>query len=479
MNNKLAQYSVFLFSTVLLVMVTACGEDKMKVSRASDYPILQISNFDADGGQWPMILLGSPTEISVSPPDATDSPSYLTEIELSKEVVGKRDYAQTCSINYWASGSVLRWNEIARELISKTKTTPPFAARVLSLLTVTQYDALVTTWYYKYKYRRPSPTSAGVESMLPVTNFPSYPSEDAVIAATSYEILKAIFPSEKHYLYQKALEDGNCRLWAGANTKSDILAGGKLGEDVAKLVLSKTIGDNNLIEENSKYYWKDDRPPTISGKYLSTMSNVATWFDSKSVWDGTTIPSPPSLTSEEFKKDIDSVRSISKKRSIVQRSTADFWSDGSVTIVRWNEIAEDLIHPMNYSELKTANILQLLNRSIHDAAIVSWQAKYKYAVPRPSMVDPTIKTTLETPRAPSYISGHSSYSSAAATVLRYFFPKSANELNDQADKAGLAGVYAGINYFFDHKAGVRCGQKIGLLAIQQELQKKKQKRVLR
>lgn len=100
MNNKLAKYPVFLFSTVLLVMVTACGEDKMKVSRASDYPILQISNFDADGGQWPMILLGSPTEISVPPPDATDSPNYLAEIELSKEVVSKRDYAQTCSINY-------------------------------------------------------------------------------------------------------------------------------------------------------------------------------------------------------------------------------------------------------------------------------------------------------------------------------------------------------------------------------------------
>ena len=282
MNNRFEYYVQCVALGVSILLLTACNDDKLKVSRAAEYPILQMSNFDANGGQWPTIILDTPSDISVAAPEATDSPAYLAEIEESKEIVKKRDYAQTCSINYWGSGSVLRWNEIARELIGKTKTSPPFAARVLSLLSVTQYDALVVTWYYKFKYRRPAPSLAGLESILPTGNFPSYPSEDAVIAATSFEILKAIFPSEKNYLYQKALEDGNCRLWAGANTKSDILAGGNLGTEVAKQILIKTDVDNNLIEEKSKSYW---------GSYLSenakidNMSTVHTWFDTDVIWD--------------------------------------------------------------------------------------------------------------------------------------------------------------------------------------------------
>lgn len=465
MNNRFEHYVRSVAMGVSVLLLTACNDDKLKVSRAAEYPILQMSNFDANGGQWPTIILDAPSDISVAAPEATDSPTYLAEIEESKEIVKKRDYAQTCSINYWGSGSVLRWNEIARELIGKTKTSPPFAARVLSLLSVTQYDALVVTWYYKFKYRRPAPSLAGLESILPTGNFPSYPSEDAVIAATSFEILKAIFPSEKDYLYKKALEDGNCRLWAGANTKSDILAGGNLGTEVAKRILTKTDVDNNLIEEKSKSYW---------GRYVSenarvdNMSTVHTWFDMDVVWDNEVIPAPPRVSSEAFKKDIALVKTIAQKRTPNQRSTADFWSDGSVTIARWNERASELIHPMNYSELKAANILQLMNRSIHDAAIVSWQAKYKYNVPRPAKLDAEIKPSLDTPNAPSYISGHSTYSSAAATVLSHFFSTSSRSLHNLAEEAGLAGVYGGINYFFDHRAGVKCGNRIGELAIEEE-----------
>lgn len=471
MNNPL-RYCLISAIGGILLSLTSCYDDKFQVSRASEYPLLQVNNFDTDGGQWATIILDSTMKVVIPAPASTDSPEYLAEIEESKQIVKKRDYAQTCSINYWGSGSVLRWNEIARELISKSKTTPPFAARVLSLLSVTQYDALVLTWRYKYLFRRAAPTSAGLESMLPTTNFPSYPSEDAVIAATSFQILKAIFPSEEKYLYQKALEDGNCRLWAGANTKSDILAGGILGAEVAKKILAKTSVDNNLIEQKSKTYWEKNTQ-LANKEATSNMTNVTTWYDTRFIRNSNLIPNPPSISSNEFKKDIDSVKAISKKRSIIQRSIADFWSDGSATIIRWNERAEELIHPMNYSELKTATVLQMMNRSIHDAAILSWHTKYKFNVPRPAKVNPDIKTTLETPNAPSYISGHSTYSSAASTVLSYFFPMDSTVLFEQAEKAGLAGVYAGINYFFDHKAGVLCGNHIGMIAIEEEKAKRK------
>ena len=61
--------------------------------------------------------------------------------------------------------------------------------------------------------------------------------------------------------------------------------------------------------------------------------------------------------------------------------------------------------------------MALLNMAMMDAAIVCWDAKYVYFNPRPPQMNNTIKTVTGLPNFPSYTSGHSTFSGAAATIL--------------------------------------------------------------
>ena len=483
----------FLTIPLLIIFLLLSGCKENTPLSKPEFPALAFENPDANGGAWKTVIIKSPNDFLVDIPASNDSDEYQRELIESKSIVNQRTYAQDVALNYWASGGVLRWNQIARELVAKYNhppkdgavlnantpmASPPFAARAYALLSVAQYDALVATWYYKYKYRRMSPSHSGLKSALPDTDLPSYPSEDAVVAAVSYKILSKLFPAENEYLYGKALEHGNTRLWSGANLKSDIIAGGQLGEQIAKQAIDYASNDNfngaNDKEQNWKLNAKKIKGAWISQEepeeapLLPLLGMVKTWFDKNEVFDNPTQSPPPDLESKEFKKDIDSVRMISDARTPEQKRIAEFWADGVGTFTpsgHWNKIAEGLIRNQSFTELKTAKILQQLNRAEEDAAIACWATKYKYFFPRPTQVSKQIKNVVPVPNFPSYTSGHATFSAAAALVLGHYFPTKADSLKKMANEAGLSRVYGGIHYFCDNEGGKMCGEKIGKLAI--------------
>jgi membrane-associated phospholipid phosphatase len=84
---------------------------------------------------------------------------------------------------------------------------------------------------------------------------------------------------------------------------------------------------------------------------------------------------------------------------------------------------------------------------------------------RPSHADPTITLTFALPNHPSYPSGHSCGSAAAAGVLSYLFPRRTAELNGWVTEAGLSRMYAGIHYRFDITAGQNLGRAVAGWAI--------------
>ena len=100
-----------------------------------------------------------------------------------------------------------------------------------------------------------------------------------------------------------------------------------------------------------------------------------------------------------------------------------------------------------------------------DAMIGCWDAKYHYWTLRPTHADPLITLTFALPNHPSYPSGHSCVSSAAATMLNKFFPRRSRELNAWVEEAGLSRMYAGIHYRFDITAGRDLGQAVARWAI--------------
>jgi hypothetical protein len=81
-------------------------------------------------------------------------------------------------------------------------------------------------------------------------------------------------------------------------------------------------------------------------------------------------------------------------------------------------------------------------------------------------MDTRIKTVVGLPNFPSYTSGHSTFSGAAATVLTYLFPEKSTQLNDLAKQASESRIYGGIHFRFDCEEGLNAGIKVGKFAIE-------------
>ncbi|MES1214717.1 MAG: vanadium-dependent haloperoxidase, partial [Bacteroidota bacterium] len=146
-----------------------------------------------------------------------------------------------------------------------------------------------------------------------------------------------------------------------------------------------------------------------------------------------------------------------------------FWADGLVTYTppgHWNAIAAEDFIKQNFSEVRWARNLALLNMAEMDAAIACWDAKFIYFNPRPTQADPRIKTLTGLPNFPSYISGHSTFSAAAATILGHIIPSRATAYNEMMKEASLSRLYGAIHYRSDIEVGITVGTKIGNYAVQ-------------
>jgi membrane-associated phospholipid phosphatase len=103
---------------------------------------------------------------------------------------------------------------------------------------------------------------------------------------------------------------------------------------------------------------------------------------------------------------------------------------------------------------------------MYDAFVACWDAKFFYWMARPVSMDAGVRTVFPTPPFPSYPSGHSTISSAAAEVFAVLFPDAAQAYRDRATDASLSRVYAGVHYRFDIETGDTLGVKIGRAVMQ-------------
>jgi hypothetical protein len=222
-------------------------------------------------------------------------------------------------------------------------------------------------------------------------------------------------------------------------------------------------------------------------------------------------PPPPSLNSAEYAAAVDQVQRIggytSTDRTDEQTDIALFWADGGGTYTppgHWNQIAADVALAQQTSLMQNARLFMMLNVAEADAGIACWDAKYDYGFWRPidairkADVDGNSATTpdtnwtplIRTPNFPSYMSGHSTFSSAAATVLDAVFgtnvsftsvaddhtgfrerplktdevlTRSFTSFDEAAAEAGMSRIYGGIHYAFDNTAGQNVGRSIGQL----------------
>jgi membrane-associated phospholipid phosphatase len=183
---------------------------------------------------------------------------------------------------------------------------------------------------------------------------------------------------------------------------------------------------------------------------------------------------PPAFGSPRFNAEVGEVYAVSQALTAEQKRIADFWADGAGTVTppgHWNRIALDLVRAPGWSTARASLLFSALNTAQADAFIACWDAKYNYWPLRPVtairlLIDPTWSSYIVTPPFPSYVSGHSTTSGAASTVLAAFFPQRAGELKAMAEEAAVSRMYAGIHFRSDNDAGLELGRRVGTVAVQ-------------
>ena len=505
--KKINFFYLFLLACCVPFVFQSCDDEQPTYLAFDPYAY---ASLDEDGGTWTPNLLTSSSQIGIPAPSDATSAEFIAEVASVKAAAGSLTGDQQAAVDYWAGDGLIRWNEIMRELSAKYNLAPsptaegtypapdpmnpgnyplfpfahpPYSSRAFAYWGAAQYDALIAAWHYKYLYNRPNAYNAdpSITPALPANELPGYPAEGAVIAAVSKDILSALFPLEKDYIAAKATEHQNSLIWAGLNVQSDITAGDSLGRAVGKVFRMRASGDgmskaqtprpvSDSIRDDAQarlgWHWVNQETPPRPVGITPFFGKVKTWFvpNVAAVRPGP----PPAPGSAEFEVAATEMKDVLDNITNDQRRIANFWSDGLGTYTppgHWNRFASDFIIKYKYNPLRAARVFAYLNMTMLDAGVACWDTKYYYHYPRPIQAIPGFKTILGTPNFPSYSSGHSMFSEAAATVLSHVFPAEAATIHGWSDEAALSRLYGGIHYRFDIDAGHDSGALVGQLAV--------------
>jgi len=505
--NKMRNKILTLISTFGLVVLVSCEKDTPRYLPYEGYSFTELNE---NGGDWTPVLEDSGASIAVDAPNATDSQAYQDELAEVKQAMDNMTSEQKKAVKYWTNNPAIRWNEIALELIAKYNLIPgpnadgsytlpnpanpegppafpfahpPYACRALAYMSVAQFDGLITAWHYKYEYNRAAPyqLDEAIDYAYEENDIPSYPSDGAVIARASRNILTAMFPLEAEYLQGLEEENLESLLLSGGYVKSDIDAGLVIGDAVATTGLARAANDGMKNAQTPKavsdsikqaaydrfgWAWDNLEIPERPVGLTPLFGKVTMW----SIDDVESVRpiAPPQLDSQEFLDDVELLKDFARNMTDEHRRIANFWQDGLGTYTppgHWNRIANEMIVEHQLNPLQTTRTLAYMNMAIMDSGISCWDAKYYYHYPRPIQMIDNFETIAGTPNFPSYTSGHSVFSAAASEVLAYIFPDEAAKVRGWAEEAAISRVYGGIHWSFDAFVGTDQGREVAQYTI--------------
>ena len=381
------------------------------------------------------------------------------------------------------SDVVTDWNTAALNAIRTDRTPPPVASRALAILHASIYDAVngIVRSHEPYFVKEKASMTA---------------SQEAAASAAAHKVLMTLFPANA-----KTFEDLHEATLAGIRHGPHKRRGLEWGESVADQILlwRDSDGSNAAVHppsSNDPGEWQPT-PPGFA-PYLLPQWGFVTPFAMPSS-DFFRPSGPPALESAKYAADYNEVKAfgaaVGSTRTPEQTEIALFWADGAGTVTppgHWNVIAQDVATARGNTMRENARLFALLNVAMADAAICAWDAKYHYNFWRPVTAirngdtdgnpattgDPDWSSFITTPPFPDYISGHSTFSGAAAAVLSLFygttrisFTSGSDALPgvvrrfrsflDAAHEAALSRMYGGIHFRSANDDGLKSGLAIG------------------
>jgi membrane-associated phospholipid phosphatase len=324
-----------------------------------------------------------------------------------------------------AEDVVTHWNKVMLDTIAAEGTDPITSTRAAAIVQAAVFDS-VNGIQRKY-----TPIHADIAK-------PDGALVSAAVIESAYTTLLALYPHQRHALRTER-KASLAKLHASPDA---IKTGQEYGALVAVDILTWRSTDG-FDQELPPFLGGDDigqwrpTPPDFRPGALPQVATMVPW--------SITSPSqfrpagPPSLTSDKYTEVFNEVKTMGiagdSPRTPDQTLLAIFWAGN--TPAYWNRIAISVIdkHP-RLTLIQKARVFALMNITMSDAAIATWDAKYQYVFWRPitaitladldgnpaTDVDPTWTPLLGgTPAHPEYISGHSTISASAAAVLAHVF----------------------------------------------------------
>ena len=355
-----------------------------------------------------------------------------------------------------------------------------------------------------------TPSTASAARTNPIAcraRCPSSASKEAAAAAAAHQVLVALFPGDAvtlDALYAATL----ATVPDGPHRKAGI----SWGESVAAAILVWRSTDNSDAmvappASGDPGTWQPT-PPAFVAYLLPQWAFVEPFSMPTSSFDRP--PGPPEVTSGRYAADYNEVKAlgaaVGSARTSDQDTIALFWADGAGTETppgHWNTIAQGLAVRSGNTIDQNARLFALLNIAMADAAICAWDAKYYFHNWRPvtairngdsdgndaTAADPAWTSFIVTPPFPDYVSGHSTFSGAAATVLAMYYgsddvafttvsdflpgvTRSFASFSAAADEAAISRMYGGIHFRFSNEDGLSSGIAIGEWTFNHYLQSK-------
>jgi hypothetical protein len=383
---------------------------------------------------------------------------------------------------------ILRWNETARTAIRVDRTPPPIAARNLAIMSAAVYDSVGAV------------LGGQTPLVIDVRVAPSMAGDpvaaEAAALSSAHRVLVGLYPEQK-----TPLDDAYCKSVAELPAGPMRDAGLELGSRIAVKALEWRAADCQamngppFVPREGFGLWRPT-PPEMSAALLPNWTRVGPFavrpdFQPK-------VKGPPPLSSPEYWAALSEVRALGSRTSTVrtpeQTEIANFWSDGvgtSTPVGHWNKIACDVAKSRGQGLADNARLFAMLNLSLADAGRVCWIIKFETQLWRPITairliadrnapnvpLDPNWEPLLPTPAFPSYTSGHSTFSGAAAQALAKFFGTDEVRFDSMsegllgvrrtypgfwtaANEAGRSRIYGGIHYEFDNADGLFLGRAV-------------------
>lgn len=379
--------------------------------------------------------------------------------------------------------SVTAWNELLLDAIRSEHPAPPVASRAMAIVSTAIFDAVnsIDRSYEPYLVQVPGGAGASI---------------DAAVASAAHRTLVTLFPARA--------ADFNAALTASLAAIKDGPAeskGVQIGISVAEQILASRSADGSSATVT---YTPGINPgewrPTPSGFQQAVLPQ---WPDVTpfALTSGSQFlsPAPPALTSAEYAADLAQVQELgsltSTTRTTDQADIAKFWAGSPGTATppgEWNMVAQAVVQTHVTTTAENARLFALLNVALADAGIAAWDAKYHFNLWRPitaireadtdgntaTVQDGSWTPLLNTPAFSGFVSGHSTFSGAAAAVLKSFFgtdnvafvlpsevagvaDRSFTSFSSAAEEAGISRIYGGIHFNFDNTDGLTLGDNIG------------------